>query len=70
MGLGARPLQVLRLVLGRTMALLFFGTLVGLILALAIGQVIARIVYQTQPRDPVVMVGVCITIALLGLFSS
>ena len=67
---GARPIQVLRLVLGKTAALLVFGSLVGLTLALAVGQVISSIVYQAQPRDPLVMVSVWVSIALLGLFAS
>jgi predicted permease len=70
MALGARPVQVLRVVLGKTAALLALGSVIGLILALAIGQVIASIVYQAQPRDPLVMMAVWATIALLGLFSS
>jgi ABC-type antimicrobial peptide transport system permease subunit len=56
--------------LGKTAALLALGSVIGLILALAIGQVIASIVYQAQPRDPLVMMAVWATIALLGLFSS
>jgi ABC-type antimicrobial peptide transport system permease subunit len=70
MAVGARPVQVLRLVLGKTVALLVFGSLVGLTLALAVGQVISSIVYETQPRDPFVMVSVLVAIALLALFAS
>jgi macrolide transport system ATP-binding/permease protein len=70
MAVGARPVQVLRLVLGKIAALLVFGSLVGLTLALAVGQVISSIVYETRPRDPLVMVSVWVTIALLGLFAS
>jgi len=70
MAVGARPVQVLRLVLGKTAALLVFGSLVGLTLALAVGQVISSIVYETQPRDPLMMVCVWVAIALLGLFAS
>lgn len=70
MAIGARPAEVLRLVLGKTAALLVFGSLVGLSLALAVGQVISSIVYETQPRDPLVMVSTWVSIALLGLFAS
>jgi predicted permease len=70
MAVGARPVQVLRLVLGRTAALLVFGSLVGLTLALAVGKVISSIVYETQPRDPFVMVTTWIATAFLGLFAS
>jgi predicted permease len=67
MALGARPFQVLRLVLGKMAALLLLGSVVGLILVLAMGQVIASVVYQAQPRDPLVMLGVLATIAMLGI---
>jgi len=70
LAIGARPAEVLRLVLGKTAALLAFGSLVGLTLALAAGQVISSIVYETRPHDPLAMFGVWIGIALLGLFAS
>jgi predicted permease len=70
MAVGARPVEVLRLVLVKTAVLLVFGSLVGLALALAVGQVISSIVYEAQPRDPLVMVSVWFAIALLGLFAS
>ena len=70
MAIGARPIQILRVILGKTAALLFFGSLVGFVLALAVGRVIASIVYETQPRDPLVMLSVWLAIALLGLFAS
>ena len=70
MAIGARPTEVLLLVLGKTAALLAFGSLVGLTLALAAGQVIASIVYETQPHDPLIMVSVWIGVALLGLLAS
>ena len=69
MSVGARPVQVFRLVLGNAAALLVFGPLVGLTLAPAIGKVISSIVYETQPRDPFVMVSARIAIALIGLFA-
>jgi ABC-type antimicrobial peptide transport system permease subunit len=70
MALGARPVQVLRLVLGKTATLFVFGSLVGVVLTLAVGQMLASVVYQAQPRDPLVMASVVIAIALLGLFAS
>ncbi len=67
MALGARSVQVLHLVLGKTAALLLVGSIVGLILAVAMGQMMASIVYQAQPHDPWVMLAVLLTVALLGL---
>jgi predicted permease len=70
MAIGARPPQVIRLVLGRITVLLVTGSLVGLGLSLAAGQVLASIVYGTSPRDPQVLAAVCITIGVLGLIAS
>jgi ABC-type antimicrobial peptide transport system permease subunit len=70
MAIGARPMQILRVILGKTAVLLFFGSVIGFALALAVGQVIASIVYEARPRDPLVMVSVGLAIALLGLFAS
>lgn len=70
MAIGARPIEVLRLVLGRTAALLAFGSLVGLALAFAVGRIITSIVYQSRPYDPLVMVSVWLAMALLGLLAS
>ena len=70
MALGAHPVQVLRLVLSKTAGLLLLGSIFGLVPVLAAGQVIASIVYQARPRDPLVMIGVVVTIALLGLIAS
>lgn len=70
MALGARTSHVLRVVLGKMMALLVAGSAIGLVLALAAGQVLASIVYGASPRDPLVLAGVSGTIVVLGLLSS
>lgn len=70
MAIGARPIEILRVILGKTAALLFFGSLIGFALALAAGRVISSIVYEAEPRDPLVMASVWLAIALLGLFAS
>ena len=69
MAIGARPIQILRILLGRTAVLLLCGSVVGFGLALAVGRVISSIVYETQPHDPLVMLSVWLAIALLGLFA-
>ena len=70
MAIGACRGEVLRLVLGRTAALLVLGSLLGLTLALAVGQLISSVVYEMQPRDPLVLVSAWVGIALLALFAS
>jgi predicted permease len=67
---GARPWQVIRLVLGRIVLLLATGAVIGLGLALAAGQVLAGIVYGVSPHDPNVISAVLATMAGLGVLSS
>ena len=68
--LGAWPAEVLRLVLGNILVLVSVGSTLGLFLALGAGQVLASIVYQASPRDPVVLAGVVALVSLLALFSA
>jgi predicted permease len=70
MAVGARPAQVLKLVLGRIMVLIAVGSAIGLALALAAGQVLASVVYGASARDPVTLACVVAVIVLLGLLSS
>jgi predicted permease len=67
---GAGRPQVLRIVLGKIVILLLIGTVIGLLLALAAGQILAGIVYSASPRDPEMLAAVWLAIALLGLLSS
>jgi predicted permease len=67
---GARPSQIVRLVLGRTALLLAIGSAIGLVLALAAGNVLASVVYQSSASDPQVLATVLAAIALLGLLST
>jgi predicted permease len=70
MAIGAKPMQILRIILGKTAALLLFGSVVGFALALAVGQVMTSIVYGSLPHDPLVLISVWLAIALLGLLAS
>jgi ABC-type antimicrobial peptide transport system permease subunit len=42
----------------------------GLLLGILASRVLASIVYQATPRDPVVLAGVVLVMSLLGLFST
>jgi predicted permease len=65
--LGAQRKELLRAALNRSFRLLAFGSAAGLLLGLAAGKVLAFIVSQATPWDPVVVGGVVLTMALLGL---
>lgn len=70
MALGAQRKEVLRAALGRAFKLLAFGSAAGLLLGLLASRVLAFIVYQATPRDPVVLTGVVLAMALLGLVAT
>jgi predicted permease len=68
--LGAQRQQLLQAALGRAFKLLAFGSTAGLILGLLASRVLAFIVYQATPRDPLVLTGVVLAMLLLGLLAT
>jgi ABC-type antimicrobial peptide transport system permease subunit len=70
MALGARRKELLRAVLGRAVKLLALGSAVGLFLGILATKVLAFIVYQANPRDPLVLAGVVLAMSLLGLVAT
>jgi predicted permease len=70
MALGARPEEVLRAALGRAFRLLAIGSAAGLVLGMLASSVLAHIVYQATPRDPLVLAGVVLAMLFLGLLAT
>jgi ABC-type antimicrobial peptide transport system permease subunit len=70
MALGAKRKEVLQAALGRAVKLLAIGSGVGLVLGLLATKVLAFIVYQATPRDPLVLAGVVLAMLLLGLVAT
>jgi ABC-type antimicrobial peptide transport system permease subunit len=68
--LGARQTQVLRAAVGRPVLLLSLGSAAGLLSGILAGAFLRRIVYQANPRDPLVVGGALLTMALLGIAAS
>jgi predicted permease len=68
--LGAKRTEVLKAALGRAVKLLAFGSAAGLALALLATRVLAQVVYQATPRDPLVLAGVILAMALLGMVAT
>jgi predicted permease len=68
--LGAQRKEVLWAALGRPLKLLALGSAAGLFLGLLAARVLAYIVYQATPRDPLVLGGVVVAMALLGLLAT
>jgi len=68
--LGAQRKEVLQAALGRAIRLLAIGSTAGLALGLLATKVLAFIVYEATPRDPLVLAGVVLAMALLELVAT
>jgi predicted permease len=67
MALGAAPARVRRGVLRGALAVVGGGTLAGLAGALAGGRLLASLLYEVRPTDPVTLAGVCVLLTGVGL---
>ena len=70
MALGARATHLISTAVGRPMVLLCAGSLVGLLWSVFASRLLGQIVYQANPRDPVVVIGAVLMMALLGIAAS
>jgi hypothetical protein len=70
LALGAQRAQVLSAALGRAVRLLALGSAAGLLLGVLASRVLSFVVYQATPRDPLVLAGVVVAMALLGLLAT
>src|SRR5512132_3817153 len=68
--LGARAKHVMSAAVGRPIVLLGLGSFAGLLLGLFASRLLEHIVYRANPRDPVVVVGAVLTMAVLGIAAS
>jgi predicted permease len=70
MALGAQRKEVLKAALEHPFRLLAVGSVAGLLLGILASRVLASIVYQATPRDPLVLAGVVLAMATLGLVAT
>jgi ABC-type antimicrobial peptide transport system permease subunit len=68
--LGAQHREVLQAALGRAVKLLVVGSAAGLALGMLAARVLAFVVYGATPRDPLVLAGVVLAMAALGLVAT
>jgi predicted permease len=68
--LGARAKHVMSVAVGRPIVLLGLGSLLGLLIGVFAQPLLGQFLYQANPRDPVVLLGAVLTMALLGLVAS
>ncbi len=70
LALGSRRRQLLRAALGRPLVLLLSGSMLGLLLGVGASSLLARLVYQATPRDPLVLIGAVVTMMLVGMIAT
>jgi ABC-type antimicrobial peptide transport system permease subunit len=70
MALGAGNLEVINAAIGRAFRVLAVGSLAGLVLGLLARRVLAAIVYEATPRDPVVLIAAVVAMFLVGLVAT
>ncbi len=64
--LGVQPIRLMRSALGRPLGLLLLGSALGVTLGVIASKLLAQIVYDATPRDPLVLTGVMAVMAALG----
>jgi len=68
--LGGRRKEVLHAALGRAFKLLALGSAAGMAFGMLSTKLLAFVVYQATPRDPLVLAGVVVAMGLLGLLAT
>ncbi len=70
MALGAQRTEVLTAALGRAVKLLAIGSTAGLLLGILASRVLAYVVDQASPRDPLVLACVVLAMAVVGVLAT
>jgi ABC-type antimicrobial peptide transport system permease subunit len=70
LALGAESPDLVRLVLGEGLRLAAVALALGLVVALIAGRFVAPLLFETSPRDPLVLAGVCVLLLVTSLAAS
>ncbi|MDX2180845.1 MAG: ABC transporter permease [Bryobacteraceae bacterium] len=66
MSLGARPSDVLTMVLGRGVSLALVGLAIGIVASLALGGLVKSMLFGVAPQDPITLVSVSAALLLVA----
>ena len=67
MAIGARPAEIVRMILGQGMALALIGLVIGLASAYALTSAVKSLLFQVAPNDPVTFFSVAAVLAFAAL---
>jgi putative ABC transport system permease protein len=70
MALGARPSDVLRLIVGQGLSLAALGVVIGGAGALTLSSIITAMLFNVAPRDPVTLIGVSVMLLAVAAGAS
>jgi putative ABC transport system permease protein len=70
MALGAKIGDVLRMIVYEGMKLVFFGVLIGAVVALTLGKVMSSLIYDVRPSDPLTFIAVTGLLAAVAFIAS
>jgi putative ABC transport system permease protein len=67
MAIGARPAEILRMILGQGMALAIVGIVLGLLGAFALTRLLQTLLFEVGPTDPLTFIGVAMVLSAVAL---
>jgi predicted permease len=67
MALGAQRSDVVRLVLTQGLKLALAGTIIGIVVALALSSVVRKMLFGVRPADPVTLISVAVLLTIVAL---
>ncbi len=67
MALGARATNVARLIVGQGVRVVIIGIVLGTLVALAAGRLVASLLYDVSPHDPLVLVMTALTLLAVAI---
>jgi putative ABC transport system permease protein len=70
MALGAAPSRIFRLMVGKGLYLSVIGIVIGLLAAFGLTRVLASMLVEVKPTDPVTFVGVAVLFLLIAIMAS
>jgi ABC-type antimicrobial peptide transport system permease subunit len=68
--LGAWRTQLIRAALGRPFIVLVSGSVAGVVLGVLASRLLAALVYDATPRDPLVLLGAVACMTIIGLIAT